>query len=82
MDLFKEIFIQALRTGEISISFSTAEGSVAEAIEGKCFQTLQKIKDIIDDDSLADTECFMKIEEIVCALEEIGSNGGSRHDFG
>ncbi|MBQ8748363.1 MAG: hypothetical protein IJZ14_00905 [Oscillospiraceae bacterium] len=82
MDLFKEIFIQALRTGEISVSFSGQESPVAEVINGKCFQALQKIKEIIDDDSLADTECFMRIEEIVCALEEIGSNGGSRHDFG
>ena len=25
---------------------------------------------------------YEKIEEIVCALESIGSNGGGRHDFG
>ncbi len=82
MELFKEIFMQALRTGEISVSFSGEEDSVAEVINGKCYQTLQKIKAIIQDDSLEDKECFMKIEEIVCALEEIGSSGGSRHDFG
>ena len=31
--------------------------------------------------SLDDAECFQRIEEIVCAYEAIGSDGGSRHDF-
>ena len=37
---------------------------------------------VIEDDSLEDDECFMKIEEIVCAFENLGSGGGNRHDFG
>ena len=37
---------------------------------------------ILDDDSLDDATCFQKIEEIVCVFEEMGFNGGSRHDFG
>ena len=41
-----------------------------------------KIKAIIQDDSLEDKECVNKIEKIVCTLEEIGSSGGNRHDFG
>ena len=28
-----------------------------------------------------ESECFMKIEQIVRVLESVGSNGGSRHDF-
>ena len=55
---------------------------VSEVIEGRCYQALQRIKAIIQDDSLEDPACFQKIEEIVCALESIGSNGGGRHDFG
>ena len=43
---------------------------------------LCRIKEIIEDDTLDDPECFMKIEEIVCVLEEVGSSGGIRHDFG
>ena len=82
MDLFKAIFTQALITGKIQVSFSGMDGTVAEVIEGQCYQALEKIKAIIDDDSLKDPECFHKIEGIVCALEEIGSNGGTRHDFG
>ena len=40
-----------------------------------------KIKAVIEDDSLTDETCFAKIEEIVCILESVGSGGGSRHDF-
>lgn len=32
--------------------------------------------------ALADSECLQQIEEIVCAFEVLGSDGGSRHDFG
>ena len=52
-----------------------------EIVEMKCYEALQKIKAVIEDDSLGDAECFEKIERIVCSLEAIGSNGGSRHDF-
>ena len=42
---------------------------------------LQKIKMILQDESLDDESCFLKIEEIVSAFEKIGSDGGARHDF-
>jgi len=42
----------------------------------------QKIKAVIEDDSLEDRDCFIKIEEIVSAFEDIGSTCGPRHDFG
>ena len=46
-----------------------------------CYNALKEIKRIIEDDTLEDSECFMKIEEIVKVLELYGSDGGSRHDF-
>lgn len=52
------------------------------AVEMICYQAMCKIKAILDDDSPSDPECFTKIEEIVNVFESIGSNGGSRHDFG
>lgn len=55
---------------------------VKEIIEMECYQALQRIKEILDDEDLNDVECFQKIEEIVCLFESIGSDGGSRHDFG
>ena len=81
-DLFADILTQAIATGKMQISFSGMDCTVAEVVEGECFQTIKKIKAIIDDDSLDDRDCFYKIEEIICALESLGSNGGNRHDFG
>ena len=54
----------------------------AQIVELECYKALQKIKAIIEDDSLEDDTCFKKIEEIVCAFEQMGSSGGGRHDFG
>ena len=82
MELYKEILTHALMNGEVQISFHGREPDIAKIVECVCYQALEKIKAIIEDDSLEDDECFMKIEEIVCALEEIGSGGGTRHDFG
>ena len=82
LDLFKAVFTQALITGDIQVSFSGIDGTVAEVIEGKCYQALEKIKAVIQNNSLDDPECFAKIEEIVLVLESIGSDGDTRHDFG
>ncbi|MBR4016430.1 MAG: hypothetical protein IKK11_01280 [Oscillospiraceae bacterium] len=82
MELFQNIFLQAIINGDIQMKFQDMEQTVSEIIEGTCYQTLKKIKAIIADDSLNDKECFMKIEEIVSAFEEIGDNCSGRHDFG
>ena len=64
----------------------------SSAVTAQCFKytnnffdfhkTLTISKAVIHDDSLTDNECFMKIEEIICVFEALGSNGGTRHDFG
>ena len=82
MELYKEIVAHALARGEIQVTFSGQEADISKVAEDTCYKALKKIKAIIEDDSLNDKECFMKIEEIVCVLEEIGTNGGNRHDFG
>ena len=82
MDLYKEILSNALANGEVKITFSGRDPDIQQIVEGTCYNALQKIKTIIQNDSLEDRECFMKIEQIVCVLEEIGSSGGGRHDFG
>ena len=51
-------------------------------IQDRCYQALCRIKEILEDDTLEDPECFLKIEEIICVLEELGSGAGLRHDFG
>ncbi|MBQ6996909.1 MAG: hypothetical protein IJN60_00850 [Oscillospiraceae bacterium] len=82
MELYKEILAHALAYRKIQFVFPFNEEDILKIAEGICYQTLQKIKAVIEDDSLADKECFYKIEEIVCALEDIGCVGLGRHDFG
>ena len=82
MELCRDIFTKGVIDGKIQIFFGCQEASPIAFVEGQCYQALQKIKAIIDDDYLDDAECFQKIEEIICVFEEIGSNGGNRHDFG
>lgn len=59
--------------------FPNLKMNIAEMVETECYKTLQKIKNIIEDDTISDFDC---IEEIVRVFETIGSNGGNRHDFG
>jgi len=73
MELYEEILLH---------TFSTFQFDAEKVIEMQCYQVLERIKAIIKDDSLEDPECFDRIEEIVCALEDIGINCGGRHDFG
>ena len=79
MELYKEILSDALSQ---YLSGCTLPQTEAQLVESRCCNALKKIKAIIQDDSLDDRECFEKIEQIVCVFEEIGSSGGSRHDFG
>ena len=79
MELYTEILTELLKREEINIVFPNVKISTTELFNNECYQTLQKIKTIIADDSLTDFEC---VEKIVCVFENIGSNGGSRHDFG
>ena len=80
MELWEEMLLQMLKEGCVEIKFSTTK-NIENKINSGCYKALQQIKDIIKNDSLTDKDCFMKIEEIICVLEEIGSNGGNRHDF-
>jgi hypothetical protein len=52
------------------------------AVNLKAVEALEKIKTIIENDSLEDDACFTRIEAVVRALEDAGSAGGGRHDFG
>lgn len=54
----------------------------AELIELASYRALQNIQAIVRDDSLDDTQCYHKIEKIICTLEDLGSDGGGRHEFG
>lgn len=53
----------------------------AKLLELKCYQTILRIYEIVAQDALDDAQCFERVEEIVCALEDLGIGGGNRHDF-
>ena len=78
MELYKEILARMLEKEEIRATFPNLQLNADEIVGTQCYQALQKIKAIIEDDSLSD---FMCTEEILRVLEAIGSDGGSRHDF-
>lgn len=82
MELCKEILVQILSQQNAEIVFPDLHMDAKQIIETECYKALQKIKVIIEDDSLEDEVCFQKIEDIVCVFEELGSSGGGRHDFG
>ena len=73
MELYEEIILKVVKEGQIK--------KLDKIIHSKCYNALEKIKQIVSDNTLTDTDCFLKIEEIICTLESIGSNGGSRHDY-
>jgi len=82
MQLYQEILAAALAKEEVQITFPNLKINLTEIVESESYQALQKIKAVITDDSLTDSECFMKIEEIINIFETLVSGGGTRHDFG
>ena len=82
MEFFTELLVGALEKGRMVVTFPDLKLDPAGLVELRSFAALHKIKSIIEDDALDDPECFQKIEEIVLALEFLGSDGGARHDFG
>ena len=81
MDLYKEILIKILEKENIEIYFLNLINTPVEIVEYECYKTLKKIKEIIENDTLEDKECFMRIERIVNLFEEMGSGCGTRYDF-
>lgn len=81
-EMYTEILARYLSKENAHVIFPDLQLNAKEIVEMQCYKALQKIKAIIDDDSLEDDSCFARIEEIICILEEIGSDGGIRHDFG
>ena len=78
MELYHQIIAEYLtRAGAIEVHIDAAS-----IVDGVCYQALHQIREILADPSLSDPECFDRIEKIVCVLEELGSDAGSRHDFG
>ena len=82
MKIYHEILAHYLSQQDAQILFPDLQLSASAVVELECLQIIQKIQAIIADDSLDDTECFMRIEEIMSVLENHGVDCGTRHDFG
>ena len=77
MELYEEIIAKVFQR-----QYQCLKTETARIVETECYKALQKIKKVIEDDSLDDKQCFARIEKIVIILENIGSDGGTRHNFG
>lgn len=82
MDVCWDILAHALAEGMLKENFSDLNLKGMKLLELKCCQTIARIKEILEDETLDDCACFRKIEEIICCMEDIGIDCGSRHDFG
>ncbi len=75
---------------EILIYLLKREGfDLQRDFDNECYRALAKIREVLrddtledGDDTLEDEDCFMRIERIITIYEELGSGGGTRHDFG
>lgn len=81
MDLFKDVIYDKIKKDEITVIISGKNADIDRIVESTCYKALNEIKSILENDSLTDEECFLKIEEIIRVFERLGSNCGNRHDF-
>ena len=70
MELWQTILANIIGENEGELMKSDIE----KLFEKECYIALEKIKAILEDDSLEDKECFEKIESIVCLFEEMGTD--------
>ena len=80
MDLYQQILMHILEEKKDALSTPEIKAAMDRAVELKSYHTLVKIKQIIEDESLEDPECFQRIEAILTALENAGIFT-SRHDL-
>ena len=80
MQLWRELLICGLQNEE-RYHEKIDDQILERIIKDKCYQVLEEIKNIIDDLSLSDKDCFDKIESIIKVLE-INNISCDRHDFG
>ena len=81
MTFLEELLKTAVRDGDITVNVSFEAGDLDKIIEGKCYRMLSEIRDIIRDDSIDDSECFMKIDRIVSLFIKEGISTNGRNDF-
>ncbi|MCQ4022174.1 MULTISPECIES: hypothetical protein [unclassified Ruminococcus] len=62
-----------LKNEDCTALFPSLAADSGRILQDKCYQTLTKIKAVLEDERLDDKECFIRIEEIVRFFEKEGS---------
>ena len=78
MNLGEAILARVIEGNE---SCTLTKAEIEKLFEKECYRILERIKNILEDYSLDDKECFERIENIVCTFEELSESCGSRHVF-
>ena len=82
MELWQQILWKALEKADGRQYLPGIVIDAQKIVQMECHKTLKKIKEIVEDESLDDPECFRRMEEILVLFDEIGADDGGRHDFG
>ncbi len=80
MELWRELLISGLQDESYKFDYIN-DTTLKEIVENRCYKVLLQIKQTIENENLLDQDCFIKIEEIICKLEE-NNIFCNRHDFG
>ena len=80
MALYEELFADICAKNRVHLSFPDLDVDLETLTEQTRYQLLLEIQKVIQDDSLDDPECFIRIEKIVTLFGRHGLSAGSRHD--
>lgn len=81
MELYKDILCHLLQNTSIEVTFTSPDNKT-DLFGEVCYRTLKKIKEVVEDATQTDAECFARMEEIIEIFESIGCRIKHRHDFG
>lgn len=81
MEFYLNILAKLLIENGAQVTISCGEETLEQMMKERYCQALKEIRDVLDDDTLDDPECFQRIEKIVEIYESFGADAGSRHDF-
>jgi hypothetical protein len=82
MKIEEELFAQAM--GEIALQYLKQEEileNLLQKMESEALQTLREIKTVLDDSSIEDPECFLRVDALVETFHAHGLKT-TRHDWG
>ena len=80
MELWKELLISGLQNESHKLDCIN-DNVLKQIVESECYKVLLLIKQTVDDETLSDNDCFIKIEQILRLLEQ-NKIFCDRHDFG